>query len=606
MATFGRKTRTGLAVQIFGAVIIVVVIITAAFSVVVLRERETDGWRRQMGSMSFVLAEQTSQTIFAAYLILDSVTEQVRHAGVTDQATFREKMSTRKMHEMLHDKIQGLPQVDVASIVAGDGDNINFSRSFPVPPINLAERDYFKAHIENPKLGDFISQPVRNKGNGKWTFYISRRLNDGRGNFMGLVLVGMSVEVITNFFQSVALNLGEGASINLYRDDFMLLTGWPRRDDAIGTVNASGAVSEIVGMQKKREGVILSNSPHYADGASMRRLTAVQHAQRYPLIVSIDVTENLFLADWRHSAAMIAGVSAISVIALLIGMIALVRNLEQREADMQEMARLKTEAESANRAKSSFLATMSHEIRTPMNGVLGMANLLLIPELTQEERFDYARTILSSGQGLLTLLDDILDLSAAEAGNLNVARSAFDPKQLVEEAKALFAEPARSKKLKMEVAWQGPDGRRYWADPIRLRQMLFNLVSNGIKFTEHGFVRVTATEVERKEDKALLEFAVTDSGIGIPADKQTLLFKPFSQTDNSATRRHGGTGLGLSIVRNLAMLMGGSVGVDSETGKGSRFYFRIPVDILQQSEESRLPQKKVDLGSKANASAVSA
>jgi len=537
--------------------------------------------------MSLILAEQTSQTILAAYLVLDDVTEHVRQAGVTDQATFRAKLATPAMHAMLREKIHGLPQVEVASIVAANGDNINFSRAFPVPPINLAERDYFKAHQEDPRLGDFISQPVRNKGNGKWTFYISRRLNDAQGKFMGLALVGISVEVFTNFYERVARDLGEGASISLFRQDLTLLTRWPHKDDLIGTVNRGGAAYELIEVEKKKEGVILSNTARFSTGERALRLAAVRTTERYPLILAMVVSEDLFLSSWRRSAGLLAGITAAGVLALLIGLLALVRNLEQREAVMAEMARLKTEAEAANLAKSRFLATMSHEIRTPMNGILGMAQMLLMPNLEQSEQREYARTIMTSGQTLLTLLNDILDFSKIEAGKFRLEATAFAPDQLMQETQMLFSGSASSKRLQLECQWNGPSGQRYQADAHRLRQMLANLVGNGIKFTAQGLVRMEATEIGRDGNSAVLEFSVSDTGIGIAAEKRHLLFQPFSQGDSSTTREFGGTGLGLSIVRSLAKLMGGEVGVDSEAGKGSRFWFRICADLLPAGENSR-------------------
>jgi signal transduction histidine kinase/ActR/RegA family two-component response regulator len=253
----------------------------------------------------------------------------------------------------------------------------------------------------------------------------------------------------------------------------------------------------------------------------------------------------------------------------------------------EELRLAKEAADSANIAKSRFLATMSHELRTPMNGILGMAQLLLMEGGDEQARQDYARTILNSGQTLLTLLNDILDLSKVEAGKLELEKAVYQPAQVLHEIQALFNEAARSKHLQLEVRWSGPEHQRYIGDAHRLRQMLSNLINNAIKFTTAGTVRIEASETDRDDTMALLEFAVIDTGMGIPEDKQDLLFKPFSQTDSSTTRQFGGTGLGLSIVRSLARLMGGDVGVDSEAGKGSRFWFRVRANLVSATEDTR-------------------
>ena len=242
-------------------------------------------------------------------------------------------------------------------------------------------------------------------------------------------------------------------------------------------------------------------------------------------------------------------------------------------------------AEAANQAKSSFLATMSHEIRTPMNGILGMAQLLLTQNLSEHERLEYANVVFNSGKNLLTLLNDILDLSKVEAGKLELVDSLFEPQQIFSELQTLFSEPALHKNLEFKIDWQGDNEQLYHADTTRLRQILTNLISNAIKFTHQGFIHVTAREIKHNEDHAELEFVVSDSGIGIADEKKTLLFKPFSQVDASTSRYYGGTGLGLSIVYRLVKLMEGDLGVESDEGKGSRFWFRIKLKVARSDEK---------------------
>ena len=261
-----------------------------------------------------------------------------------------------------------------------------------------------------------------------------------------------------------------------------------------------------------------------------------------------------------------------------------IRAAQQHAAEMvaseRNLKEARDSAQAANITKSRFLATMSHEIRTLMNGVLGMAQLLLEPDLAGGDRIKYAETILTSGKTLLALLNDILDLSKIEAGKLQLEAKAFAIASLLENTRNLFSGAAQAKGLQLECEWKGTTDQRYQGDAHRLAQMMANLVGNAIKFTASGSVRITCVERSRAQGIAQLEFSVADTGSGIAQEDIALLFKPFSQTDSSVTREYGGTGLGLSLVCTLAQAMGGEVGVASEPGRSTRFWFSVPMQVM--------------------------
>src|SRR5262245_28184591 len=276
-----------------------------------------------------------------------------------------------------------------------------------------------------------------------------------------------------------------------------------------------------------------------------------------------------------------------------IGSIAVARDVTQHKRSEEALRLAREAAEAASHAKSSFLARMSHEIRTPMNGVLGMTELLLETGLSSTQR-KYAETVQRSGQNLLGIINDLLDFSKIEAGKLELEHADMDLRQTIEDVVDLLAERAHVKGL--ELACSIPSGLpvHIKGDPLRLGQVLTNLVGNAIKFTEQGAVVIRVAALEDAMRRVTLRFEVSDTGVGISPEAQSRIFEEFSQADGSTTRKHGGSGLGLAISKQLVEMMGGNIHVESAVGTGSTFWFTVSFD--KQDKPAREDVRTAPMG----------
>ena len=551
--------------RLFGAVgaialaLIATIAGTSVFFLGNLRESTLQTAETSLSRYSLTLAENADRSFKSVDLVLSSIADYVARKGVVDNDTYRAAVSDRETHFLLREKIAGLPQIDALTVIDARGKLLNFSRFWPIPDVDVSDRDYFKALKADDGPQSFVSAPVQNRGNGTWNVYLARRLNDPQGHFMGLLLGAISVPYFENFFSSTSL--GPDTTISLMREDGLLLAHFPPNND-IGNQSsgfgqralaAGGTIRELG--RKDRQ----------------MRLRAAKMLPGYPALVVVSQAEDDALQGWREMATLMTTMSLISAIAVIVVAFMIARRWNRHE----DLIRA---AEAANAAKTTFLAMMSHEIRTPMNAVLGMATTLLDTHLNAEQR-RYVVAIHNAGDSLLEILNDILDFSKLESGRLSLENIAFSADALVANTLSIIGPRASAKNLAIRSVRDPTLPPALVGDAGRIRQVLLNLVSNAVKFTAAGEIVVTTRCSAIKDGKAVVEWTVSDTGIGIAPERIGSLFTNFVQADNSINRRFGGSGLGLAICKRLTEQMGGDIGVTSTPGNGSAFSFRLTLPV---------------------------
>ncbi len=402
-------TRQGWAIVLAGSSLGVLILVSAALITGLNRQSEIRQWQDLASNISLAAAAQTHQAIKASEMVLRTITDRVEEAGIDSEADFRRVMSGQDIYDMLRERAAGLPQIDVATIVDDDGQILNFTRwwpplSKPPPgePINIADRDTFKAQMADPKLDLYLSAPVQSRVTGTWTFFLSRKIHGKSGQVLGLILTGLRVEFFTDFFK--ALNGKGDRAFQLLRDDGILVARFPTLDDFLGRSFRYAAALGLGLLDHAEDGTAVTRLPRLTDPNDKRlRIVSPRRVPDYPLVVNVLIFDDEFLDQWRSVAWQI-GTMAITLAALILALtLTLARLLSNQEATMRELDQSRLAAEAAMHAKSEFLAMMSHEIRTPINAVIGMSDMLLESALPERER-RFARIVSESASHLLNLI----------------------------------------------------------------------------------------------------------------------------------------------------------------------------------------------------------
>ena len=697
-------------IYLVGIALIAITVAAAAITIRDLREQAIEGYQRDITNIGVLLVEQMSRSLQAVDLVIRETRERASAAGANTPQKFTSLLGTEDFHRFLQDELKSLPQASAIVLVNAEGKVVNFSRRWPIPDIDISDRDFFRALREHDQADVLVTEPVKNRSAGTWTFYLVRRANGPRGEFLGIIQAAIEVKYLLDFFGAITLQ--RGGSVTVIRRDGTILARHPDTDELMGKKlpPQSQWYARVVD-----GGGTFRTPAAFLDGSA--RVVAVHPLKEYPLVVDVSILEAEALKSWRRQSTFIVvgAICAVIGFSVLFRILAVqfgrledqaralsrgaeaLRDSEQRFRDYaasasdwywetgpdhrftlqpehvsghpldpgqrlkrridvaadvtqdpekwrEHMALLdrhepfrdfvyqlrvedgslciisvsgnpvfdasgrflgyrgtgrdishqvraeealrqaKEEAEAANRTKSQFLANMSHELRTPLNAIIGFSEVIRDARMGPvDARYrDYARDIHNSGDHLLRLINDVLDLAKVEAGRLELHEEPLDLCKLFLDCNRLIADRLGAGRLEFASTLPA-EPPQIVGDELRLKQILLNLLSNAIKFTPPaGRIKLSAAVIAEG-----LAIAVADTGIGMEPHEIAISLETFRQVDGAFARRFEGTGLGLPLAQRLAELHGGRLAITSTKGSGTVATLYLPARrVLAPDSES--------------------
>ncbi len=552
---------------VVGTLLIAVTLAGAGLSLWDLYDNAIDASRQNTANLGIVLAGELSRSMESVDLVLGEATQRIAHAGVSTPEEFRHEMASEATHDFLVNRLQALPQLNALFLTDALGVQVNSSNFWPVPSTNLANHGFFRDAVKADSDTLIISAPAKSWTTGRWSLFISRRIESRAGVLLGTVQAMIDLNYFEDFYRT--LSLPQDGSVAILRQDGMVLFRDPARDQVLGTYVPRNA--QWYDMVAKGGGTYETSG--YLDGV-MREI-AVSPVKDYPLVMSVTVPKHTALAAWRRQASFIGFGSICAVIVFAILFSSLAVQFSRLEKSEQALSAALTRTERADRAKSDFLGRMSHELRTPLNAIIGFSEVIvsqLFGPLGSAKYKEYAEDILRSGRFLHDLIGDMLDMVKIEAGHRNLQLETFAFAGDIDEALRMLRPRAENGEVALDLDVRDAPPT-ISADRRAFKQIVLNLIGNAVKFTPAG--GTVTVRLSSLNGDALLE--VIDTGVGISAANLEKLGTPFFRVENNPHQASTeGTGLGVALTKSLIELHGWRLAFASELGVGTTVTVTLP------------------------------